>query len=183
MLTGAGAEKKASCRWLAAALWVVVLAPFATGCRQKPAPLPPLGDVSAPSAAGGLWVRLAWQGPADLDLYVTDPSFETVYFAYTPVRSGGRLVEDARCPGREGKPSVELVTWKSPPEGTYRVGVDYIARCERGAPDRIPFRLVVEADGQRLERRGEAEFERFEPVVLEFRLESDSGVTRLEVEG
>jgi hypothetical protein len=144
-------------------LWVLVLC----GCAAaKPVPPPPAID-----AAGGNELRfiLAWQGSADLDLYVTDPAAETVYFANTPSRSGGRLVRDQRCGAAVGEARYEEVVWEAPPPGRYRVGVDDIESCDGAAGTQL-FRLVVSQGAARRELTAGVEPERFLPVVMELEL-------------
>src|SRR4029453_11922130 len=64
---------------------------------------------TAPRAAGGeLVVRLAFEPGADLDLSVSDPRDETIYYANTPARSGGALDADQRC-GAEPAERIETV--------------------------------------------------------------------------
>ena len=109
-------------------------------------------------------VTLRFGDAADLDLYVTDPLQETVYFANSPSRSGGALESDRRCDSPA--PRIEVVRFERPPPGRYRVGVDYPERC-RAAKDPIPFLVVVEAQGRRHERRGTIELGQFLPIVLE----------------
>lgn len=118
-------------------------------------------------APGALRVELVFGAEADLDLYVSDPGAETAYFANTPVRSGGALEADLRCDATA--PRVEVVVWKAPPPGRYRVGVDFPERCA-GAVDAAPFELRVQAPGVQREQRGEAAFGRFDSNVLEFEI-------------
>lgn len=111
-------------------------------------------------------MQLLFGAEADLDLYVTDPFFETVYFANTSSRaSGGALEADRRCD--DPVPRVETVRFERPPTGRYRVSVDYPERC---GPVRapVPFRVVVERGAQREERSGEISLGEFLPMVLEF---------------
>ena len=129
-----------------------------------PEAAPPPADANG-LEAGSVRVRLFFGDAADLDLYVTDPFQETVYFANTPARSGGALREDLRCTA--AAPRTETVVFPDAPAGRYRVGVDYPERCRR-APDPIPYRIVVEADGMRRDQPGEIGFGHFEGVVIEF---------------
>lgn len=123
---------------------------------------PELTDAGTPS---GLRVRLAFPAQADLDLHVTDPLHETVYFGNTPSASGGRLIEDVGC--SDAAPRVETVVFEDPPPGRYRIGIDFPIRCKRvGEP--VPFAVEVARPGRSEERRGEIAFGRFEPVVWEF---------------
>ena len=119
----------------------------------------------APPPIGTLRVRLAFPEWADLDLFVTDPAQETVYFANTPSRSGGRLARDVRC-GDAGE-RIETVVFPDAGPGRYRIGVDHPRRCE-GAPDgSAPFVVVVDGHGSPEVRRSAVPFEVFLPIVLE----------------
>ena len=120
----------------------------------------------SPEAA--LRVRLAFGEGADLDLFVSDPLAETVYFGHTPSESGGSLVADRRC--GDASPRVEEVRFESPPPGRYRVGVDWAEACggTGGAP--APFVLEVVRAGRRDLHRAEAPPDHFTAVVLEFEL-------------
>jgi len=108
-------------------------------------------------------VQLAFGDAADLDLYVTGPGGETVYFANTPA-AGGALDADRRC--GDPAPRIEAVTFAAPPAGRYRVGIDFPERCDAGAGE-ASWRLVFEGPGVREERTGCAHFGRFESSVLE----------------
>lgn len=115
-------------------------------------------------AADELRVRLAFGADADLDLYVTDPLQETVYFANNPTRAGGELDADARC-GPDGL-RVETVRFRAPLPGRYRVGVDFPERCG-GGEGPVAFLVVVEHGDVRREQHGAIEWHVFEPIVLE----------------
>ncbi len=127
-----------------------------------------------PELSAGLLVRLAFEGTADLDLFVTDPAQESVYFANSPTRSGGTLIEDQRCDN--SSPRIEVVHFANPLRGRYRVGVDFHSRCQHAAvaldQDRQELYIVRVNDGERvLEREGRVALGRFEVIVLEFDLE------------
>jgi hypothetical protein len=130
-----------------------------------PPPLaPPAG---APLTPGALRVRLVFGAAADLDLYVTGPAQETVYFANDTSRDGGALEADRRCD--DPAPRVETVVFEDAAPALYRVGVDFMVRCN-GA-DEAPYALVVEAPGREaVTRNGVARFGAFEPVALELRV-------------
>jgi hypothetical protein len=157
----------------------LVLSPcLAWSCASRPArtqtadaaPLvEALRDAPEAPAPGALVVRLAFGAAADLDLYVTDPLRETVYFANTPSRSGGRLDRDRTC--SDAAPRIESVVFERPPPGRYRVGIDYPKSCD-GSDSTAPYVLTVqhrEDSAQRIE--GSAAPRRFEPVVLEVDVE------------
>lgn len=146
----------------------------AAGCGA-PGRLKVLPAPSAESAARGtgddVRVLLLWAAPVDLDVYVTDPTQETVYFANTPSRTGGRLERDAACPraGAGDGPEVrtETAVWQKARPGHYRVGVDFIDRCGSGVAE-VEYRVIAEVRGKRLERVGRAKPRVFEYVALEF---------------
>ena len=130
----------------------VAIGLLVAGCARGPAPPPP----APPSlAAPGLVVTLVWNAPVDLDLYVTDPARETLYYANPRTASGGSLEADQRCAGRSVGPQVERARWTAPPPGRYRVGVDFPEVCE-GRLAAVPFRLVVDEGGRRREQVGTA---------------------------
>ncbi len=125
-------------------------------------------DEAALVEPGALRVRLAFGARADLDLYVTDPAAETVYFANARAQSGGALEADLRCDAPA--PRVETVAFRPARPGHYRVGVDYPKACGGdGAP--ALFVVAVEYGSVQREQRGVALPGRFEVIVLEFELE------------
>jgi hypothetical protein len=144
---------------------VVVGAIVVAGCAVRPPP-----PALSPVPRDGLVVTLAWSAPVDLDLYVTDPGLETVYFANPRARSGGILERDARCADGAAASREERVRWTAPPPGRYRIGVDYIEPCGRAARD-VPYRLVVDANGRRVERTGRARLAERDSRVFEATVE------------
>lgn len=126
-----------------------------------------LAASEAPLDAGALRVRLIFGGAADLDLYVSDPLAETVYYANTPSASGGALTADRRC--GDPAPRVEQVEFVAPPAGRYRVGVDFPERCGRGR-DPVVYVLEVRSGVQRVLHSAIAWPIRFDPAVAEIDL-------------
>jgi len=130
-----------------------------------------LAEPNDPDLASGVLVRLAFDTGADLDLFVTDPQQESVYFANSPTRSGGSLLSDRRCD--DPAPRVETVHFAKPMAGRYRVGVDFHGRCDdagRLGADGIEGLYVVRVDhgGQVTKREGVGTLEQFEVIVVEF---------------
>jgi hypothetical protein len=119
-----------------------------------------------PAAPDAVRVRLVFGADADLDLYVTGPAQDSVYFANPTSRDGGRLVADRRC--GSPAPRVETIEFAPAAPGRYRVGIDFMIRCARGL-DRAEYELSVEQPGRSpLRQRGQATFGAFAPRVLEF---------------
>jgi hypothetical protein len=141
---------------------------FVLACAPPPSPSHALLEAAlgADGPPPALRVRLVFGEGADLDLFVSDPLDETVYFGHTPSASGGLLVADRRC-GDPG-PRVEEVRFASPPPGRYRVGVDWAEGCGGAGDAPAPFVVEVAHAGRRELHRGEAPPDRFTPVVLEF---------------
>jgi len=115
-----------------------------------------------------LSVRLAFGADADLDLYVTDPLEETVYFANSPTRSGGALAADLTCDSPA--PRTEVVVFRDPLPGRYRIGIDYSKGCR--SPRRSDWSATgwaLQLDGPGLDERKSGRIEplRFESIVLE----------------
>lgn len=134
-----------------------------------------LAEPVAPELSRGLLVRLAFDGAADLDLFVTDPMQESVYFGNSPTRSGGELIADRRCDDRP--PRVEVVHFPEPVAGRYRVGVDFHRRCQEtsplgGAGNEGLYLVRVDEAARVLEREGMLTPGRFEVIVIEFDVES-----------
>ncbi len=119
----------------------------------------------APFEAGRIRARLVFGDAADLDLYVTDPHQETVYFANSPSRSGGRLERDVRCD--DPSPRVETVEFARAVPGRYRIGVDFPPEGCGVDVTSVAFLVVFESDGQRREKRLTIRPGEFIPIVLE----------------
>ena len=132
---------------------------FAVACAPRHPLLPP---VVPPSTERGLVVTLAWSAPVDLDLYVTMPSGETIYYA-NPREA---FVRDARCADGAGGSRMEQVRWRSPAPGRYRLGVDFPEACAEGV-DVAAYRLVVDLDGARVDHGGTARLLVRDPWVTE----------------
>jgi hypothetical protein len=140
-------------------LWLLLIAALGCGRGVAPVRVPSL----PPPDPHGLTVTLVWDAPVDLDLYVTDPTWATVYYA----RRAGHLDVDARCV--DGRPSAraERARWTDPLPGRYRIGVDFPEACA-GAVDQVPFRLIVDRAGSRQDVTGTTRLGVRQPVTLEF---------------
>ncbi len=88
-------------------------------------------------SSGNIQITLAWQGGADIDLYVTDPQNTTISYQSPRAPSGGHLDHDGRgaCRPNDAGNTVENVYWDSaqPPSGTYQVALHYYGECNSNA--------------------------------------------------
>jgi hypothetical protein len=115
----------------------------------------------------GIVVQLAFGSEADLDLYVTDPLLDTVYFARHESRTGGRISKDVRCDSMGSR--IEEVRFDAPWAGRYRVGVDHPKRCD-GESAPAAYAVTAYVDGMTYQATGSVALEQFQLVVLEFEL-------------
>jgi hypothetical protein len=124
-----------------------------------------LRNLAAP-AQGALRVSLAFGAGADLDLFVTGPQHESVYFANTPSAIGGALEADLRC--GTPAPRLETVHYPAAPEGVYRVGIDFPELCGDEVAA-VPFAVSVARGGRGVlaETRGIIRPGEFLTIVLE----------------
>jgi hypothetical protein len=156
------ARTRAAAR-VAALLWVSAL--LALGCASAT----PIEKIATPDsvefAYDDVRVRLVFGPEADLDLIVTDPNHEELYFANPQSRLGGLFDGDARCDSPS--PRVETVSFTPAPIGRYRVSVDFMLRCEPGI-DSAPFRLIVEANGEENTIEGVARFGEMQHITYQF---------------
>jgi hypothetical protein len=98
-----------------------------------------------PSAPEALRFSLAFGAEADLDLFVTGPLYESVYFANTPSKTGGFLEVDLRC--ESPAPRIESVQYADPLSGHYRVSIDFPRRCDDSEAS-VPFAVSVQRGGE-----------------------------------
>ncbi len=101
---------------------------------------------------GAVQITVAWNSGADIDLYVTDPSGETIFYNEQHAQSsaGGRLDHNARgdC-RRQPQPRVENAFWPAPaPLGRYAVELHYFGPCEKSA--KTDARVSVSVRGKLL---------------------------------
>jgi hypothetical protein len=98
---------------------------------------------------GDVQLTLRWWSTVDLDLLVTDPAGETIYFSHRTSGSGGQLDRDANypCDTATSEP-VENVFWPpgGAPAGDYHVTVTYQSSC--GDLGSQAYELIVRLDGE-----------------------------------
>lgn len=117
-----------------------------------PPPLTVPPDVTV--GQGDVQVTLLWQGPADLDLRVTDPAGSTVSFTAPTAPSGGELDVDANagCGPAGSGTHVENVFWPlgAAPPGRYSAEVNLFELCGEGSAG---YQLTVIVDGRVVDTR------------------------------
>ena len=102
----------------------------------------------------GLELTLAWEGAADLDLYVVCPDRSRITFDHR-ASCGGRLVADQNENGGTGASRpVEHVIWDSAPapEGRYGVQVGLFRRHGETRTD-VPFQVILSRHGEIVAQR------------------------------
>ncbi|HEV8123192.1 MAG TPA: hypothetical protein VGP80_03040 [Gemmatimonadales bacterium] len=83
--------------------------------------------------SGDVQVSVAWDAPTDVDLHVTDPSGEEIFFAHKNSASGGTLDLDSNPACSIDNINNENVVWPtgSAPSGTYSVDLVYWSACSQ----------------------------------------------------
>lgn len=103
---------------------------------------------------GDIQVTLRWATTDDLDLYVTDPAGQVVFYGNPSIASGGQLDVDANAGcGESNQTPIENIFWppSQAPTGAYKIEVNLYSRCNPGN-NPIPFevRLLVRGEVQTL---------------------------------
>ncbi len=93
---------------------------------------------------GPVTVSLLWNTTDDLDLHVTSPLGDTIYFNNKNGSSGGRLDVDRQVSDFVTNP-VENIFWQTPPRGTYTVKVNMYSKRTEGS---VPFKVRLIVDGR-----------------------------------
>lgn len=95
---------------------------------------------------GQLSITLTWEDTADLDLHVTDPYGETIYYFRPSSNSGGSLEEDVEC-GAQGVHSEQIqYPAGSAASGNYVISIHYFRSCNSGGP--VRWNVTANADGR-----------------------------------
>jgi hypothetical protein len=97
-------------------------------------------------ANGQIEFELNWEGSADLDLHVTDPYGETLYYFRPTNQSGGRYQEDRECYNNNGQSERISYESGSAAAGVYQISIHYFRACTEARDAR--WNLNVTADGR-----------------------------------
>jgi hypothetical protein len=98
--------------------------------------------------SGAVQITVGWDSGADIDLYVTDPSGETLYYNEEHEKSsvGGHLDHDARgeCRHEQDHTNIENAYWTTPvTKGVYRVELHYFSPCGDSADTHVVVSVAV----------------------------------------
>ncbi|MDR1792241.1 MAG: S8 family serine peptidase [Bacteroidales bacterium] len=101
-------------------------------------------DCTPTPSTGDVQVLLSWNNYNDLDLIVTDPYGETVFFRNRMAASGGQLEIDMNVEYPDSKNPIENIYWQpnGAPNGTYNVYLLYYHRHESGI-NATPYNIKV----------------------------------------
>lgn len=86
---------------------------------------------NSPTEGDKLLVTIQWNSRVDLDLFLTGPAGETIYFGNRKARAGYMMREESDCKtiSSSSKPYHETALIPAARVGRYRVSVDYILSC------------------------------------------------------
>jgi len=106
------------------------------------------GGQDTSAGTGDIQITLTWQRSIDLDLWVTDPNGETVYWANDTSASGGSLDRDNYCSNMEVGRS-ENIFWSAGDAlpGEYLVEVDYFGSCDDSGPVDWNVGVFIQSEG------------------------------------
>jgi len=93
---------------------------------------------------GDVSFRLTWSGPQDLDLYVTEPSGETIYYGNTESDTHGQLDVDSNYPcSNTSQSPTENIFWPEgeAPHGTYTFWADFYRTCDGSSTASFTLRV------------------------------------------
>lgn len=126
--------------------------PVTPTLTPAPTATPTMAATGPVLGTGPLQATLRWQSVDDLDLYLTDPVGETIFFARRLSASGGRLDVDANaaCAGTSTTPVENIFFANTPPTGSYLAQVRLFSRCPGSTfpePAPVPFELTILRDG------------------------------------
>ena len=98
-------------------------------------------------ATGDVQVSVVWDSPTDVDLRVTDPSGEEVYFGNLLAQSGGFLDLDSNPACSIDGINNENIVWPAggAPSGLYKVSLDYWSDCGEAETNWV---VTVQSQGQ-----------------------------------
>lgn len=100
--------------------------------------------IDAGAKTGKVTVSLLWNTNDDLDLHVTSPKGDTIYYSNKRGSSGGQLDVDRQVTEFVTNP-IENIYWDNPPSGRYTVKVNVYTKRSNGS---IPLKVRVLVNGE-----------------------------------
>lgn len=97
---------------------------------------------------GDIQVNVTWNSPADVDLYLVDPSYAEVFYGNRRVPSGGELDLDSNAACGADGPRAENIFWRGglvSPRGPYTVRVNHWSDCGAARTDYV---VTINVRGQ-----------------------------------
>lgn len=137
---------------------------------------PAMAEMAAIDNVAGksLVVEIQWDAPVDLDIFLTDPSGETVYFANRLAKSGAAMGAESGCrdAAQGDGPYRESIRIPSALAGRYRVSVDFIKDCGHTTLS-ADLRVILKTpDGTVLgQAESQVQYRSLNPVAWEFRVQ------------
>jgi subtilisin family serine protease len=127
-------------------------------------------DCTPAPSTGDVQVLLSWKNYNDLDLIVTDPAGETVWFKNRRVASGGQLEIDMNVEYPDSKSPIENIYWPTggAPNGTYNVYLLLYKQHENAAEN--PFKVTVKHADKTDEYTGTVKIEKEAIHICSFNL-------------
>jgi hypothetical protein len=126
----------------------LVLEVALVGAAGEPGPAREIEILVIPSGTGDVKVTLSYDRLHDLDLHVTEPSGDEIFYQRPMSTSGGRLDLDSGAHCQPSAANTENIFWPAgaAAAGEYRVSVQNYEQC---SPGDIAFTVTVEHDGTR----------------------------------
>jgi len=135
-------------------------------------------DCTPKPSSGDVQVLLSWNNYNDLDLIVTDPYNETVWYKNRRVSSGGQLEIDMNVEYPDSKTPIENIYWPTggAPNGTYNVYVLYYKQHERTAE--TSYMVIVKQSDKVNEYTGTIINEKEVTHICTFTLGNESSIQK-----
>lgn len=133
-------------------------------------------DCTPEPSTGDVQVLLSWNNYNDLDLIVTDPYSESVWFKNRRVSSGGQLEIDMNVEYPDSKTPIENIYWPSngAPNGTYNVYLQYYKQYENTTAN--SYKITVKHGDKTDEYTGTVNNEKEAILICTFTLGNVSGI-------
>ncbi len=111
--------------------------------------------------SGDVQISVSWSGASDVDLRVTDPSGELIYFDNPSAASGGTLDLDSNASCTIDGVNSENVVWRSghAPRGEYKVTLVYHDDCGVARTDYVVTVAIAGQEAQTVTGSFEGSFE------------------------